>query len=110
VAFIGDENADCAPAFLRAERSAHVFKQRRFKQEAPLQDRVVEWAKDIRKQADVMRPSPERDQLLKKLRQAETAMHMEDWARPTHNHGVENVERKATAEAPAAAAGRGEHE
>jgi len=80
VAFIGDENADCAPAFLRAERSAHVFKRRRFKQEAPLQDRAVEWAKDIRKQADVMRPSPERDQLLKKLRQAETAMHLEDGA------------------------------
>jgi hypothetical protein len=27
-----------------------------------------------------MRPGPERDELLKKLRQAETAMHMEDWA------------------------------
>jgi hypothetical protein len=27
-----------------------------------------------------MRPGPERDQLLAKLRQAETAMHMENWA------------------------------
>jgi len=57
-----------------------VIKRRRFKQETSLQDRIVEWAIAIRKQADVMRPGPERDQLLAKLRQAETAMHMENWA------------------------------
>jgi hypothetical protein len=27
-----------------------------------------------------MQPGPERDELLRKLRQAETAMHLEDWA------------------------------
>ena len=57
-----------------------IIKRRRFRQETSLQDRIVEWAVALRKQADVMRPGPERDELLKKLRQAETAMHMEDWA------------------------------
>ena len=57
-----------------------MIKRRRFKQETSLQDRIVEWAIALRKQADVMRLVAERDELLKKLRQAETAMHMEDWA------------------------------
>ena len=66
---------------LRMEgRRAMIIKRRRFRQETSLQDRIVEWAVALRKQADVMRPGPERDELLKKLRQAETAMHMEDWA------------------------------
>jgi hypothetical protein len=30
-----------------------------------------------------MRPGTERDQLLAKVRQAEAAMHMEDWANPS---------------------------
>jgi len=54
--------------------------RRRFKQQTSLQDRIVEWAIGVREQADAMSPGPERDELLKKLRQAETAMHFEDWA------------------------------
>jgi hypothetical protein len=30
-----------------------------------------------------MQPGPERDELLLKLRQAETAMHLEDWVNST---------------------------
>jgi hypothetical protein len=52
-------------------------RRRRFKQQTSLQDRIAEWAVGLREQADIMRPGPERDELLKKLRQAETAMHME---------------------------------
>jgi hypothetical protein len=54
--------------------------RRRFKQEITLQDRIVEWAKEIRAQAAQLPPGPERDELLKKIRQAETAMHLDDWA------------------------------
>jgi hypothetical protein len=54
--------------------------RRRFKQEITLQDRIVEWAKEIRAQAAQLPPGPERDELLKKVRQAETAMHLDDWA------------------------------
>jgi len=55
-------------------------RRRRFKQVTTLQDRIAEWADSIREQADTMSPGPERDELLRKLRQAKTAMHLEDWA------------------------------
>jgi hypothetical protein len=55
-------------------------RRRRFKQQTSLQDRIAEWAAGVRELAGRMRPGPERDELLKKLRQAETAMHMEEWA------------------------------
>jgi hypothetical protein len=49
-------------------------RRRRFKQTLSLQDRIVEWAADVREQAKRMQPGQERDQLLQKLRQAEAAM------------------------------------
>jgi hypothetical protein len=55
-------------------------RRRRFKQEITLQDRIAEWAKEIRAQAAELPPGRERDELLKKVRQAETAMHLDDWA------------------------------
>jgi hypothetical protein len=54
--------------------------RRRFKQVTTLQDRIVEWAKAIRAQAAALPPGRDRDELLKKVRQAEAAMHLEDWA------------------------------
>ena len=44
-----------------------------------LQDRVIEWVKEVRDQAAALPPGPDRDMLLKKVRQAETALHLEDW-------------------------------
>ena len=58
-----------------------VMKRRRhFKPEITLQDRIVEWAKQVRAQAAALPPGPDRDELLRKVRYAETAMHLEDWA------------------------------
>jgi hypothetical protein len=57
--------------------------RRRFKQTAPLQDRLTAWAKEVREQADQLPPGPERDGLLKKASQAETASHLDDWANST---------------------------
>jgi hypothetical protein len=54
--------------------------RRRFKQTTTLQDRIVEWAKDVRAQAAMLPPGRDRDELLKKVRQVEAAMHLEDWA------------------------------
>ena len=54
--------------------------RKRFKQEATLQDRIIAWAKEVRAQAAELPHGPERDALLKKVRQAETAMHLDDWA------------------------------
>jgi hypothetical protein len=56
------------------------MERRRLKQEISLQDRIIAWAKEVRAQAAGLPPGPERDQLLKKVRQAETAMHLDDWA------------------------------
>ena len=52
----------------------------RKKQQTTLQDRVIEWAEEVRHQAVALPPGPDRDMLLKKVRQAETALHLEDWA------------------------------
>jgi hypothetical protein len=54
--------------------------RRRSSQQTTLQDRISEWATDVRQQAALLPPGRERDELLKKLRHAETAKHLKDWA------------------------------
>ena len=49
------------------------------KEQATLQDRVIEWAEGVRDQAAALPPGPDRDMLPKKVRQAETALHLEHW-------------------------------
>lgn len=58
-------------------------RRRRFKHQTTLQDRIAGWAAGVRERANEMQPGPERDELLRKLHQAETAMHLEDWANST---------------------------
>ena len=58
-------------------------RRRRFKQFLSLQDRLSAWAEQVRVQAAGLPPGPERDALLKKARQADTAAHSDDWANPT---------------------------
>jgi hypothetical protein len=57
-----------------------MMKRRRVKQALSLQDRLATWAEAVRKRAARLPPGSERDTLLKKLRQADTASHPEDWA------------------------------
>jgi hypothetical protein len=57
-----------------------MIKQQRSKRQLSLQDRLSAWSKAIRAQADQVRPGPERDLLLRKARQADTASHLNDWA------------------------------
>jgi hypothetical protein len=59
---------------------AVVLKRRRFKRVESLQHRLARWANKLREQADKLPEGPERDALTKKLRQVDTASHMEDWA------------------------------
>jgi hypothetical protein len=54
--------------------------RRRVKHQFTLQERIVAWAKEVREQAAMLPPGPDRDMLLKKVRQAEMALHLEDWA------------------------------
>jgi hypothetical protein len=43
------------------------------------QDRLAAWTKDIQERAAALPPGPERDALLARVRQAETASQMEQW-------------------------------
>jgi hypothetical protein len=54
--------------------------RRRVKHQFTLHDRIVAWAKEVREQAAALPPGPDREMLLKKVRQTETALHLEDWA------------------------------
>jgi hypothetical protein len=58
-------------------------RRRRFKQTVPLTERLQKWAEDVREEADKLPPGPEREALLKKARQADTASHLDDWANST---------------------------
>jgi hypothetical protein len=82
LAFIGDENASSAPALLKQGRRA-MLKRRRFKHTESLQDRLATFAKDARDKAAVLPAGPEREDWLKRARQADTASHIEDWANST---------------------------
>jgi hypothetical protein len=60
-----------------------MIKRRRFKQQLTLQDRVIAWAKEVRDQAAALPPGPDRNTLLKKVMQAETALHLDNLTTPS---------------------------
>jgi len=63
------------------ERSSAMKKRlTRFKQTTSLKERLATWADGIRRQANDLPPGRERDQLLTKASQADTASRLEDWA------------------------------
>jgi hypothetical protein len=55
-------------------------KRRRFKQSTLLKEQLTSFAQEARDQVANLSPCAERDVLLKKARQADTASHLEDWA------------------------------
>jgi len=57
-----------------------VRKRRRFKQTASLQDRLSDFANGERAKAESMPESMNKYELLKKLKQAETAANIDVWA------------------------------
>ena len=56
-------------------------KRRRFKQITALDQRLDEQAERLRKEARGTPPGVERDNLIRRARQAETAAHLEQWLR-----------------------------
>ena len=55
-----------------------MAERRRAKQTTSLKDRLAVFAEDARGKASQL--GPERDDLLKRARQADTAAHLDDWA------------------------------
>jgi hypothetical protein len=54
--------------------------QRRFKSNGSFQDRLALFAEDARQKASRLPPGAEKDDWVRKVRQAETAAHLSDWA------------------------------
>jgi hypothetical protein len=75
VAFIGDENACCAPA----QREHSMPKRNRSKPPGSIQARLIAFAKEMREKAALLPPGAEQDDLLRRARQAETTSHLDEW-------------------------------
>jgi hypothetical protein len=54
--------------------------RRRFKSDASFQDRLALFAEDARQKASRLPPGAEKDELVRKVRQADTAVHLSDCA------------------------------
>jgi hypothetical protein len=78
VALIGDENAITRSRLVSNERSI-VMQRRHFKQAVSLHRRLADEAQRLRKEAQGTPPGVEREQLIRRARQAETASHMSKW-------------------------------
>jgi hypothetical protein len=55
------------------------MQRRRFKQATPLDQRLEEQAKRLRKEARGTPPGVQREKLVRRARQAETAAHLQEW-------------------------------
>lgn len=62
-------------------RAMQQQKRRRFKQQPSLQDRLATFAKLARERASLLQPGAERDELLLKAQQADTAAHLNELAK-----------------------------
>ena len=56
------------------------MQRRRFEQTTSLQERIADWVEGVRVEAAALPPGRAREEILKKIRQAKTAMHLEEWA------------------------------
>ena len=54
--------------------------RRHFKQQPSFQDRLASFAKRARETASLLPPGAEKDELLRKAGQADTAAHLYEWA------------------------------
>jgi hypothetical protein len=57
-----------------------MSKRRRFKQSISLKDRLANFAEEALKKASNLPPGTDREEMLKKVRQADIASHMDEWA------------------------------
>jgi hypothetical protein len=78
---IGDENAGCAPpisqrsAMKRRQSTLHLFA-----------DRISDQKKRLEAQLAELQPGPEREQVLSKLRQLDTASDIDEWLSSPGSH------------------------
>ncbi|WP_429040655.1 hypothetical protein [Bradyrhizobium elkanii] len=58
-----------------------IKRRNRFKQTESLEDRLAHQAEELRIRAKAMPPGVEKEALLKRARQADTAAHVSEWLR-----------------------------
>jgi hypothetical protein len=73
------------------------MERRRIEQTVSLKDRLASFANEVREKALQLRPGPERDALLKKARQADTAANLDEWA---NSPGLQPQSRCAVGNVP----------
>ena len=56
-----------------------MIKRRRFKQIQSLSERLVQDVEHLKKKLATLPPGPEHDHILKRIRQNETAAHIDQW-------------------------------
>ena len=56
-----------------------MAERRRFKHTSTLGERLSEDTEQLRAQAEALLPGPDRDHVLRRIRQNETAAHMTEW-------------------------------
>jgi hypothetical protein len=56
-----------------------MAERRRFKQAQSLKQRLIEQVRRLREEAKLMAPGLDREMLLRKARQTETAAHIDEW-------------------------------
>jgi hypothetical protein len=80
LAFIGDENASCAPAFLWNGKEHAMQLRRRFNQALSFNERLRMFSDQLKEQASKLRPGPKQEALLRRASMADTASHIDEWA------------------------------
>jgi hypothetical protein len=80
LAYIGDENANSRSRLPLTERNSAMSERHHFEQTSPLSDRLKIVSEALKAKAAALQSGPERDAVLRKARQAETATHLNDWA------------------------------
>jgi hypothetical protein len=76
LAFIGDENAGCAPA---CSARSNTMERRHFKQTQTLGQRLADEVKRLREEARSLPPGRRREILLRRVRQDEAAIQIDAW-------------------------------
>ncbi|WP_440638285.1 hypothetical protein ACSHT2_29460 [Bradyrhizobium sp. PUT101] len=56
------------------------MKRQHVKQTVSFQERLSAWAEQLRERAARLKPGREQDELLAKVRQADVAAHLDEWA------------------------------
>jgi hypothetical protein len=81
-----------APGQPQTPDARPVIRRRRFKQVLSFKDRLVKSAQEARDLAERLPPGPERERLLQKARQSETAVGIDAWISKPGSHPPANFD------------------